>query len=180
MSGSSSNPTTIPRPAASSSFSLPSSSTGSLKIPARAAHQGQQSLHHEEDSRLATSLMGTSLPISIPVRPDSPSRDGDASRQSLDDKFVPPHLMERGGDDEDVSDVFSPSSMRREQLLRRNDILRSTGFIEIKKFTAPTGELIDAVKETAMIDTNESMRRGEGDLHRVRASSLTAALGPSC
>lgn len=175
MSGSSSNPTTIPRPVASSSISLPSQ-TGSLKIPARSVHQ-EQDLHHDEDSRLATSLMGTSLPISIPIRPDSPSKVGGALRRTSEDKFVPPHLLERGDDDDDVSDVFSPSSMRREQLLRRNDILRSTGFIEVKKFTAPTGELIDAVKEAAMAKSEEYSGRGEDGVHHVRASSLTAALG---
>jgi hypothetical protein len=176
MSGSSSNPTTIPRTAtATSGVSLPSQ-TGSLKIPSRPMHP-EQDMYQEEDPRLATSLMGTSLPITIPIRPDSPSRDGDALRKSSEDKFVPPHLLERVGDDDDMSEVFSPSSMRREQLLRRNDILRSTGFIEVKKFTAPTGELIDAVKEAAMAKSEEYSRRGEDGAHPVRASSLTAALG---
>ena len=119
MSGSSSNPTTIPRTAtATSGVSLPSQ-TGSLKIPSRPMHP-EQDMYQEEDPRLATSLMGTSLPITIPIRPDSPSRDGDALRKSSDDKFVPPHLLERVDDDENMSEVFSPSSMRREQLLRQS------------------------------------------------------------
>ena len=175
-SGPSSIPTTRPPPS-SMAVSVPSQ-TGSLKIPSRSVYQEHEC--EEEDTMLATSLMGSSLPISIPVRPDSPQRNvGDATRKSSDTSFVPPHLMERDGDDGDMGDIFSPRSMRREQLLRRNEILRSTGFIEIQKFTAPTGELIDAVKESAMAQDDAHRRHEERRVH-VRASSLTAALGTSC
>ena len=71
--------------------------------------------------------------------------------------FVPPHLLDatttidaftRG----EGSVALSPSAaVRREKLMTRNAILRSTGFIEVQSFAAPAvvvGEVIDAVKET--------------------------------
>jgi len=114
------------------------------------------------------------MPIRIPVKPDSPERP---AQKAAVESFVPPHLLERDGDDFEA--CFSPSSMRREQLLRRNEILRSTGFLENKSiFTGPpTGsELIDVVKDSMI----QNERRGQraGAVH-VRASSLTAALGTS-
>ena len=136
----------------------------------------QQPQQPDDDERLvaSSSLMGSSMPISIPVKPDSPERP---AQKAAVESFVPPHLLERDGDDFDA--VFSPSSMRREQLLRRNEILRSTGFLENKSiFTGPptASELIDVVKDSMI----ENERRGQraGAMH-VRASSLTAALGTS-
>jgi hypothetical protein len=132
-------------------------------------------------------LMGTSAPIQIPVKkPDSPQKDrADASRRDgFDRDFVPPHLLERGEDADD--DFFSPSSVKRERLLRRNEILRSTGFIEIKQLTAPTGEIIDVLKEAAMAKEDAQRERSGGSpearsVHHLRASSLTSAIvGTSC
>lgn len=157
-SGGVSNPTTATqRP--------PTSSALSMKIPARHDAGGD----HDSD------VLASSMPIRIPTKPDSPERP---AAQKTIHSFVPPHLMEREGDD---FGLFSPSSLRKEQLLRRNEILRSTGFIENKMFTATSGsEIFDAVKDIAMerLESRErSVPKSSHGTSHVRASSLTAALG---
>jgi hypothetical protein len=107
---------------------------------------------HEGES----SLLGKSVPVQIPRKLSS--KKAPVGR-GLGADFVPPHLLEQeegGGADQD--ELFSPSSVKREMLLRRNEILRSTGFIEVKQFTGPTGELIDVVKEAA-IAKNDAERK---------------------
>ena len=94
--------------------------------------------------------------------------------------FVPPHLLEVTADVASIragSLATSPSAaIRREKLIARNAILRSTGFIEAQKFTEPVGEVIDAVTESLAPN-------GQGPMaipkRLKQTSSLTAMLGPS-
>lgn len=134
------------------------------------------------------SLMGTSAPIRIPKSHRTAIAHGSpGARKGFGADFVPPHLLE--DQRKDASDLFSPSSVRKEKLFARNAILRSTGFIEIQQFTAPTGEIIDAVKESAMPEDNLSPLHSEPIrmpafeqnefVAKPMASSLTALLGTS-
>jgi len=67
---------------------------------------------------------------------------------------------------------LSPSAAeKRERLLARNAILRSTGFIEVQSFAAPVGEVIDTLKESVMPKVNHPRQTAQ--------SSLTALLGTS-
>lgn len=98
--------------------------------------------------------------------------------------FVPPHLIDSGaiGTESLKGGVASSlglsptAAVKREKLIARNNILRSTGFIEVQQFAAPMGEVIDSVKESMMPGTRPpigTQRRPTG------ASSLTALLGTS-
>ena len=129
------------------------------------------------------------MPIRIPKmqrRAIAQGSPGSATKGFGPD-FVPPHLLEVK--DSDVSDpglIFSPASVKREKLVARNAILRSTGFIEVQSFTAPTGEIIDAVKESVMDNPNVSPKAGiriartiSSDRPAPLSSSLTALLGKS-
>lgn len=131
-------------------------------------------------------LMGTSAPIRIPKSHRTGVVNGSpGARKGFGADFVPPHMLEDHG--KDPSELFSPASVKREKLFARNAILRSTGFIEIKQFTAPTGEIIDAVKESAMPEERISPLHSEpvsvpfepGFSTKPMASSLTALLGTS-
>jgi hypothetical protein len=72
--------------------------------------------------------------------------------------------------------------------MARNAILRSTGFIEVRSVTAPSGEIFDAVKESVLAkEEQESVRavptstisipRTTSEPAKKMASSLTALLG---
>lgn len=93
--------------------------------------------------------------------------------------FVPPHLLEVQTDVKAVhasSLASSPSAaIRREKLIARNAILRSTGFIEVQRF-APVGEVIDAVKESILPHTDAGLAIPK---RMKQTSSLTAMLSPS-
>jgi len=99
--------------------------------------------------------LGTSMPIRIPMMHRRgladkfrPCKEGRAAT------FVPPHLLEYGVEANICgtgSLALSPTAaMAREKLMARNNILRSTGFIEVQSFAAPVGEVIDAVKESIL------------------------------
>lgn len=147
-------------------------------------HKVPQPLSQELD----VGLMGTSAPIRIPKSHRTAIVNGSpGARKGFGADFVPPHLLEDHG--KESSELFSPSSVKREKLFARNAILRSTGFIEIKQFTAPTGEIIDAVKESAMPDKSTSPVLHSEAMPvpainpefraKPMASSLTALLGTS-
>jgi len=152
---------------------------------------GTHFLHHLNQPASVTEpdagLMGTSAPIRIPKSHRTAIVNGSpGARKGFGADFVPPHLLEDHG--KESSELFSPSSVRREKLFARNAILRSTGFIEIKQFTAPTGEIIDAVKESAMPEDGMSPLHSEPVSvpafepefsTKPMASSLTALLGTS-
>jgi hypothetical protein len=96
--------------------------------------------------------------------------------------FVPPHLLEHGVEATTRgtgSLALSPTAaMAREKLMARNNILRSTGFIEVQSFAAPVGEVLDAVKETILppVTTTTGI---EIKKKMKPTSSLTALLGTS-
>ena len=148
---------------------------------------GKHFLHHLPSQEPDAALMGTSAPIRIPKAHRTAIANGSpGARKGFGADFVPPHLLEDQG--KDSSELFSPSSVKREKLFARNAILRSTGFIEIKQFTAPTGEIIDAVKECAMQEESQSPLHSEPmsvpafepvPSTKPMASSLTALLGTS-
>lgn len=145
--------------------------------------------HSSTQQEADAALMGTSAPIRIPkvqrkaILEGSP---GMAARTGLGADFVPPHLLE---DNAENFGLLSPStSIKREKLVARNAILRSTGFIEVQSFTAPTSEIIDAVKESVMPETTSPSRTASEALDiknkqmppkKPMASSLTAMLSTS-
>ena len=90
-------------------------------------------------------MQGTSMPISIPLlqrRSSALDLRAEEARGHAT-TFVPPHMLHRQGSGEaaglgvpQASLGLSPSAAaKREKLLARNAILRSTGFIEVQ--TAP-------------------------------------------
>lgn len=126
--------------------------------------------------------LGTSMPIRIPMR-RTLSGNSPASLEGRRAGFVPPHLIgeqqqatmaelvAQGGAS---SLALSPSAaVKREKLIARNAILRSTGFIEIQRplAAAPVGEVIDVVRESAL--------EGEGIKRHRPTSSLSALLSSS-
>lgn len=124
--------------------------------------------------------LGTSMPIRIPMMQQREfSGTTPTSMEGKAVTFVPPHLLEVQTDIKSVhasSLATSPSAaIKREKLIARNAILRSTGFIEVQRF-APVGEVIDAVKESIL-------PHAEGGLtipkRLKQTSSLTAMLSPS-
>ncbi|KAG7668387.1 hypothetical protein NADE_008486 [Nannochloris sp. 'desiccata'] len=149
--------------------------------------------HHNAATAAAAAAggyLGTSMPIRIPMM----HRRGlaDKARPSLEGRaatFVPPHLLEYGVEANlhgTGSLALSPTaSMARDKLMARNNILRSTGFIEVQSFAAPVGEIIDAVKESILPSTAESgltapPTGGIEIKKRMKpTSSLTALLGTS-
>jgi hypothetical protein len=181
-----------------------SSDVGSLpKFSPRASHRVEDSaamslpgthfmsrFHSMNQEIDSSGLMGTSAPIRIPKAQRTAIVNGSpgvATRKGLGGDFVPPHLL----DNADDPGFFSPStSIKREKLVARNAILRSTGFIEIKQFTAPTGEIIDAVKESVMPEQNTAavqrtvssslqIPSNQKEGSKPMASSLTALLSSS-
>lgn len=180
-----------------------SSDVGSLpKFSPRASHRVEDSaamslpgthfmsrFHSMNQETDSSGLMGTSAPIRIPKAQRTAIMNGSpgvATRRGLGGDFVPPHLL----DNADDPGFFSPStSIKREKLVARNAILRSTGFIEIKQFTAPTGEIIDAVKESVMPEHDTAVQRtvssslqiplNQKEGSKPLASSLTALLSSS-
>ena len=137
-------------------------------------------------------LMGTSMPIRIPKMQRRGIVDGSpgAARKGFGADFIPPHLLDADADLQNDLGLFSPStSIKREKLMARNAILRSTGFIEVRSVTAPTGEIFDAVKESVLAKEEEpesvravptstiSIPRTTSEPAKKMASSLTALLG---
>lgn len=137
--------------------------------------------------------LGTSMPISIPMM----QRRGSAAEllaleiaeRVQASTFVPPHMLQQqstaefGGLIPAPSLGLSPSAKaKREKLLARNAILRSTGFIEVQH--APViGEVMDPVKEVL-----GALTPGTGavpvpamrpNIHATPRSSLTQLLGTS-
>lgn len=146
----------------------------------------------EEDVSAATTdaYLGTSMPIRIPIM--SRHRRKVSVTGSLEGRpatFIPPHLMEShaGPTNFAPGSVLTPSAaVKREKLMARNAILRSTGFIEVQNFAAPMSQVIDAVKETVISGAGanptvlgESSPMPTDAVRRPSkaASSLTALLG---
>lgn len=143
--------------------------------------------------------LGTSMPISIPMlqRRSSSARDmmlmaGEMRTTAA--TFVPPHLLDRDPVELGRLGVTyggqSPSAaVARERLLVRNQILRSTGFLETAPPTSPVGETLDVIKESVTSMSPLGVRsarpsgpcavpaRGQGP--RRVASSLTQMLSSS-
>jgi hypothetical protein len=146
---------------------------------------------NEEDlsaAEAADAYLGTSMPIRIPIM--SRHRRKVSITGSLEGRpapFIPPHLMEShasGHRNFAPGSVLSPSAaVKREKLMARNAILRSTGFIEVQNFAAPMSQVIDAVKETVITGAIPSPTVGEPSMSDASkrpakaASSLTALLG---
>jgi hypothetical protein len=76
--------------------------------------------------------------------------------------FIPPHLVGMAGTDADnimSQGGVSPSTdFKREKLLARNAILRSTGFLEATEGAAlgPTAEVIDSIREVVILKESSS------------------------
>ena len=101
----------------------------------------------------ASNLMGTSMPISIPMMQRRPSGadlaagGGSGSAGGGGARFVPPHVLYRQTSEShrdgplgglpDESGLSPTTAAKRERLLARNAILRSTGFIEGQHTAAP-------------------------------------------
>ena len=127
--------------------------------------------------------LGTSMPIRIPLMQRRGLAGSPASLEGgIRARFVPPHLIEAPVDlDAEPGTTplnLSPSAAaKREKLVARNAILRSTGFIEVQSFAAPgVGEVIDAVKESVMPAVTKPMAMQR---RPTAPSSLTALLGSS-
>lgn len=171
--------------------SVPSRRQTPLAMPVTRSTSNIPATDHE-----AGYYLGTSMPISIPhlqqhrgLSGTSPLFDGKKSNAA----FIPPHLLESainnvlGKDtEEDIllessqSLNLSPSAaVKREKLMARNAILRSTGFIEVSGFAAPAvGEVIDVVKESTL--ASGAHDAGAVPIRRPTAtSSLTTMLGTS-
>eukprot|EP00884_Botryococcus_braunii_P003260 jgi/Botrbrau1/12935/Bobra.92_1s0015.1 len=121
------------------------------------------------------SKLGTSMPINIPLMSRNPFNAidrGDDDEES--GKFIPPHLMEQTSGQRNMfaTSAISPStSFRREKLLRRNTILRSTGFIEGGEKPSIV-EVLDPIRESMMDRVDASNDRGN-------PSALSQMLGGS-
>lgn len=150
-----------------------------LRTKARMEMHQDDSVEVEKESSSAA-MLGTSMPIRIPMlQRRSMSATSPASIETKHKPFVPPHLLEEAdettslGSNSPALALLSPSAaIKREKLMARNAILRSTGFIEVQPFVAPVGETIDVLKESAM--PKVPMRRG-----KASTSSLSLALGTS-
>jgi hypothetical protein len=117
--------------------------------------------------------------------------------------FIPPHLVGMAGSDTDnimSQGGVSPSTdFKREKLLARNAILRSTGFLEATEGAAlgPTAEVIDSIREVVLLKESgsginitgsaSSPSSGAVDIRNMAAAplptmtpgGLSAALGTS-
>lgn len=184
-------------PMAASLPALPIGNFSSLAFNAKpiksieASGASMNTTPNEEDlsaAEAADAYLGTSMPIRIPIM--SRHRKKVSITGSLEGRpatFIPPHLMEShasGQRNFAPGSVLSPSAaVKREKLMARNAILRSTGFIEVQNFAAPMSQVIDAVKETVITGAMPSPTIGEPSMSDApkrpakAASSLTALLG---
>lgn len=159
--------------------------SGSHLVPLKSS-SGTSFTHREVDNEVedlsssSASVLGTSMPIRIPMlQRKSVSGTPPISADGRSQPFVPPHLLEEvdetttlGMGSPALSMFSPPGAIKREKLMARNAILRSTGFIEVKPFGAPVSETIDVVKESVM--PNIPIQRG-----KASTSSLSLALGTS-
>ncbi|KAL4436911.1 hypothetical protein ABPG75_004050 [Micractinium tetrahymenae] len=143
------------------------------------------------------SKLGTSMPISIPMmqRRKSAADLGSAGAVAAvrgAATFVPPHMLHRQEDEEggplaaelgpSLGLGLSPSaSAKRDKLLARNAILRSTGFIEVQQpVAAVIGEVLDPVKDQLLASAQAMPVPGlRADGRSAPRSSLTQLLGTS-
>lgn len=141
--------------------------------------------------------LGTSMPISIPMmqRRNSAADLGAADAAAAvrgASTFVPPHMLPRQEGEEggqlaaeagpSLGLGLSPSaSAKRDKLLARNAILRSTGFIEVQQpVAAVIGEVLDPIKEQLLASTQAVPVPGlAGQGRAAPRSSLTQLLGTS-
>lgn len=133
--------------------------------------------HYDEDEQIAaanSAALGTSMPIRIPSSLRRNFSNPSMAQGKTAFGFIPPHLMD--AEQTDLVGVSyggtSPSAaIKREKLMARNAILRSTGFIEGSQELrlGAAAEVIDQVKESAMRQRDSPIR--------MPASTLTAALG---
>jgi hypothetical protein len=134
------------------------------------------------------------MPIRIPMLHRRGLAASPGSAEGRGAGFVPPHLLDLHADataSGAASFRDSPSqAVKREKLMARNAILRSTGFIEGRSaFAAPNamGEVLDAVKEAAMQQQEAAAAEAAGaaggllrfQRRPTAASSLTAMLSSS-
>lgn len=149
------------------------------------------------DNSTAACNLGTSMPISIPMmqRRSSAANLGAVEAAAAvrgASTFVPPHMLHRQEGEEGgqlAAEVgpslglgLSPSaSAKREKLLARNAILRSTGFIEVQQPAAAViGELLDPVKDQLLASAQAVPVPGlRADGRAAPRSSLTQLLGTS-
>ncbi|KAL4430598.1 hypothetical protein ABPG77_005838 [Micractinium sp. CCAP 211/92] len=144
-----------------------------------------------------SSNLGTSMPISIPMMQrrksaaDLGATEAAAAVRGAS-TFVPPHMLPRGDDEEggqppmeagvSLGLGLSPSAGgKREKLLARNAILRSTGFIEVQQpVAAVIGEVLDPVKDQLLASAQALPVPGlRADGRDAPRSSLTQLLGSS-
>jgi hypothetical protein len=145
----------------------------------RASHVAAQGIPEGEvDNEAFMGYLGTSMPIRIPMLHRRGLAGSPASFEGQTAPFVPPHLLDANADAAMTGRGVEPlnlsptAAVKREKLMARNAILRSTGFIEVQPFAAPMGEVIDVVKESVMPKSGMPQKRMAGS-----TSSLTAALG---
>ncbi|PSC74547.1 SH3 domain-containing [Micractinium conductrix] len=138
--------------------------------------------------------LGTSMPISIPLLQRRASSNDQVAGGGGDARggastFVPPHMLQRQEGEDAFGEALvepslglSPSTgAKRERLLARNAILRSTGFIEVQR-AAVIGEVLDPVKEQLLQSSGAVPLAVPGVRADARApprSSLTQLLGTS-
>lgn len=148
-----------------------------------------------------TCNLGTSMPISIPMmQRRSSSTDlleaGEGAprgQRAAAATFVPPHMLHRQESAEFGGLIPAPgaelglspsASAKREKLLARNAILRSTGFIEVQH-PPVIGEVLDPVKDQLLAGAADSaagavaVPAARPDPRATPRSSLTQLLGTS-
>lgn len=144
----------------------------------------------------SAAALGTSMPISIPLmqrRSSGKDLAGDSGGRG--DLFVPPHMLSRQEGEESEQAELGPAASvgglglspttaaKRERLLARNAILRSTGFIEVQHSAAVIGEVLDPVKDQLLsslasaVSTAPVAMPGSG--RAPPRSSLSQLLGTS-
>ncbi|KAI7837252.1 hypothetical protein COHA_008938 [Chlorella ohadii] len=110
------------------------------------------------------------------------------------DLFVPPHMLSRQEGEESEQAELGPAASvgglglspttaaKRERLLARNAILRSTGFIEVQHSAAVIGEVLDPVKDqllSSLANAVSSPVAMPGSGRAPPRSSLSQLLGTS-
>jgi hypothetical protein len=144
----------------------------------------------------SAAALGTSMPISIPLmqrRGSGKDLAGDSGGRS--DLFVPPHMLSRQEGEESEQAELGPAASvgglglspttaaKRERLLTRNAILRSTGFIEVQHSAAVLGEVLDPVKDQLLSSLANAVTSAPvatpGSGRAPPRSSLSQLLGTS-
>lgn len=122
---------------------------GAASLPSKSFMEEAYKLHSMPSGAEDASILGTSMPIKIPRLQRKLSVPNSTGQKGFGPGFVPPHLLDAEDEDDPDFLLSASASVKREKLMARNAILRSTGFIEVHSAAAPsTGEIFDAVKDS--------------------------------